>query len=70
MTERIIRLPALVQLVSLSAATIYRQERAGSFPRRVALSANAVGWRLSEVQDWLATRQARTPGCEDGGRHV
>lgn len=69
MTERIIRIPELVQLVSLSAATIYRQERAGAFPKRLVLSPHAVGWRLSEVEEWLATRQVRAARAAEGGHN-
>jgi prophage regulatory protein len=55
---QIIRLPAVCALTGLSASTIYRLDRAGSFPPRRQLSANAVGWLLSEVETWIATREA------------
>ena len=41
----------------LSETTIWRLERAGKFPARRQLSANAVGWLRSEVEAWLASRQ-------------
>ena len=55
--DRIIRTKELQDLVSLSRTTIWRYEQAGDFPRRVSLGANSVGWRLSEVESWLADRE-------------
>ena len=55
--DRVIRRPELLQLTGLSYSTIYRYERAGRFPRRLRLGDQAVGWWLSEVEDWLASRQ-------------
>lgn len=40
----------------LSDSTIWRLERAGKFPARRQLSANAVGWLRSEVEAWLTSR--------------
>jgi prophage regulatory protein len=45
-------------LVPLSDATIWRMERRGQFPRRIALSAKRVAWRRSEIESWLAQRAA------------
>ncbi len=60
-TDRIIRLTEVIALTGLSASTIARQERAGTFPARVALSANAVGWRQLAVFEWIRSRQNRPP---------
>lgn len=51
--DRIIRMPELVQITGLSAASVYRAIAQGRFPRPVALSAQARGWRVSDVQSWL-----------------
>ena len=46
-----------VQDVSgLSRSTIWRLENKQQFPSRVSLSAGRVGWRASDVDDWLASR--------------
>jgi prophage regulatory protein len=56
MNEAIIRWPSLKSRVGLSRVTLWRMERAGKFPSRVRLGENSVGWRLDEVEEWLAER--------------
>ena len=51
-----IRFPQLRIITGLSRCTIWRQENEGKFPRRIKLSANAVGWRSDEVQAWMDAR--------------
>jgi prophage regulatory protein len=62
MTERIMLWPEVHAVVGLSRTTIWRMERAGQFPRRVLLSARAVGWPEAELKAWLAKRLAAR-GC-------
>jgi len=46
-----------VELVtSYSRTTIWREERAGRFPRRIQLSPGRVGWIGSEVLEWIESR--------------
>jgi len=52
--DRIIRMKELQLLTGLSRVTIWRREREGNFPQRVRVSAGVVGYRMSEVQRWLA----------------
>lgn len=54
MIDRIIRWPEVHQLVGISRASVDRQEKLGTFPRRHQLTDYTVGWRLSEVQSWVA----------------
>ncbi len=61
-TDRIIRLNELGAMLGVSPSTIWRWERAGHFPSRLVIGARAVGWRLSEVNDWLDTRQHKDEG--------
>lgn len=49
-------------ITSLSRTTIWRLERAGDFPKRIRLSAGAVGYRVSEIQTWLDSRQTVVEG--------
>ncbi len=51
-----IRFPKLRLITGLSRCTIWRLENEGKFPRRIKLSANAVGWRSDEVQVWMEAR--------------
>ncbi len=55
--ERILRRPALLEITGLSAATIYRWIEQGTFPRPVQLGPNSVGWRASEVEAWIESRE-------------
>ena len=54
--DRIIRAKEVVEMTGLSRTTIWRMERYKSFPARVSLGGNSVGWKLSEIQKWLSTR--------------
>lgn len=56
--DRLIRRPELLLLVGYSYASIHRKMAAGEFPRpvKLSISGNAVGWRMSEVQEWLESR--------------
>ncbi len=54
--DRYLRTNECERLTGLSRSTLWRLERAGSFPRRRKLSANAVGWLENEVRAWLQDR--------------
>jgi prophage regulatory protein len=60
--ERIIRLPELVQLTGLSAASIYRLIAKGRFPRAVSLGPQAKGWKASAVALWFEGLQPAGQG--------
>jgi predicted DNA-binding transcriptional regulator AlpA len=51
--DRILRSKEVQEMTGLSRTTLWRLERKGEFPARVALCAGSVGWRLSEVELWL-----------------
>lgn len=55
--DRIIRAKEVQELTGLSRTTLWRFENKGEFPRRVSLGASTVGWKLSEVQNWIRERQ-------------
>jgi prophage regulatory protein len=50
--NRILRKKEVLKIVGVSATTLWRLERSGRFPKRVALSANCAGWLSSEINDW------------------
>jgi prophage regulatory protein len=56
MDQRLLRRPEVERLVGLSRSTIYAMMRRGEFPLPVRLSARAVAWRRSDLDDWLARR--------------
>ena len=51
--DKIIRSKEVQELTSLSRTTLWRLERKGEFPARVPLTSGSIGWRLSEVQQWI-----------------
>jgi prophage regulatory protein len=55
--DRIIRSTEVERITGRSRVSIWRDEKAGTFPRRVRIGKAAVGWRLSEVMNWLNTRE-------------
>lgn len=74
--DRIIREPERKRIMGTSCTTQWRQELADKAPRRIILGTNSVGWRLSEIVDWLNSRETVTsenvkpvaPGCTTRGR--
>lgn len=65
---RIITKKELRQIVPYSAQHILRLEKQGTFPKRIVIGPGRVGWRLSDVEGWLAERAnasgtARMPEC-------
>lgn len=50
---RMIKLPELRKLTTLSTSEIYRRIEAGRFPRQVRLGAKSSAWVESEVLAWL-----------------
>jgi prophage regulatory protein len=52
-SNRIIRLPTVLNKTGLSRSTLYRKMDAGTFPKNLRLSLRCAGWREAEVDDWL-----------------
>lgn len=52
--ERILRLPEVIRKTGLGSSTIYRRIAAGTFPKPKELGTNSVGWKLSDVDRWIA----------------
>lgn len=59
MTYRLLRLPAVKAWVGLSRSTIYAMIAEGEFPKPIKLGKRAVGWRESDVANWLEGRTSR-----------
>ena len=56
-TEQLLTLRDVVERVRLSRMTLERLERAGRFPRRRHVSARAVRWLASEIDEWVRGEQ-------------
>jgi len=44
--------------IKVSNATLLRWEARGRFPRRIRMAGTSVAWFMSEIEDWLAERDA------------
>jgi predicted DNA-binding transcriptional regulator AlpA len=51
--DKLIRIKAVCELTGLGKTSIYSIP---DFPKRVVLSRRAVGWKLSQVMSWIASR--------------
>jgi prophage regulatory protein len=43
----------------LSRSTLYSMIQCGQFPRPIPLTARAVGWLQSDIEQWIAERAAK-----------
>ncbi|MCR6741589.1 MULTISPECIES: helix-turn-helix transcriptional regulator [Aeromonas] len=50
---KLIKLKEVVEMTTLSKATIYRLMKNGKFPCAIHLGAKAVAWKLSEIIEWI-----------------
>ena len=53
MKNKIIRRPQVEKATGLSRTTIYQMMAEDRFPKPVRLGKRAVGWRESDLSDWL-----------------
>jgi prophage regulatory protein len=49
-------------LTKLSRTTRWKLEKDGNFPKRRRLGKKAVRWLLSEVEEWMKTRECASQG--------
>ncbi|HWW56549.1 MAG TPA: AlpA family phage regulatory protein [Sphingopyxis sp.] len=52
--DRLVRLDTVISRTGLSRSTIYEKIADGTFPSQIRLSKNAVGWRESQLDLWIA----------------
>ena len=60
MSEQLLRLPEVIELVKKSRATIYMDIKRGDFPQSINIGRRAVAWRRTEIDVWLNTRPQTT----------
>jgi prophage regulatory protein len=56
-TSRILRLPETRRVTGVSRTTLYDWMKAGRFPQAVKLGPRSIGWRESDINDWLSSRE-------------
>lgn len=55
---RIIRLKEVLLKTGLSRSTLYRKVALRTFPKQIAISTRCMGWRESDLNDWLRNPMA------------
>lgn len=60
--SRILRLPAVLERTGLSRSTLYRKVHARTFPAPVKIAPRCIGWRNSDLEEWLNRPDAFTGG--------
>jgi prophage regulatory protein len=61
MTDRIIRRKEVEHLTGFKRSTLYRYMALNKFPRSISLGGGRmVGWRLSDIQQWIEEQSANT----------
>jgi prophage regulatory protein len=55
--DRIVLWPERATLIPLSRVTLWKMRRSGDFPQPIKLSPNRIGWKLSAVRAWIASRE-------------
>ncbi len=54
---KIIRPKQLSAMLGISITTLWRLENNNDLPPKIRLGKTAVGWRESDISDWLASRE-------------
>lgn len=58
MHDKFKRLAEVEETTGLKKSAIYALMSMGEFPRPYKLSERAVGWKQSEIEEWMASREA------------
>ena len=58
-SRRIIRREEVTRLTGIARATLYKLVKEGKFPAPLRLGERSVGWRLSDIDEWLAAPERR-----------
>lgn len=61
-SNRIIRRAEVENIVGLSRSSIYAAMTRNEFPRPVRIGIRAVGWRRSDISEWLSSRAEARDG--------
>ena len=57
--HRILRMREVCLFTGLGRSTIYKKLSDGTFPAPVRLGPRAVGWRLADIDAWLAAPERK-----------
>ena len=65
MTNKILRLPEVMEATGLSRSSIYAFVKQSTFPPPIHIGVRARGWTSESIQEWLEERAQ----IRDGGRN-
>ena len=54
--DRILRRAEVLQVCGISQSTLYEMMSRGTFPPSVRIGVRSVGWRESQIVEWLESR--------------
>ncbi len=54
--DPILALPEVLRVTSLKKTALYKMMEVGGFPRQIRLGPRRVGWRKSDVREWVESR--------------
>ena len=57
MIDTILHKHEVLAKIGISHSTLWQWRRAGIFPQPLQLGPQAIGWRESEIQAWLDSRE-------------
>ncbi len=61
-SNKIVRLPQVIQKTGLSRSTLYSLINSGDFPQKIKLSPRAMSFLESEIDSWIADRVTASKG--------
>ena len=65
MTNKVlIKLTAVKEITTFSAATIYRLISEGKFPKQIKLAKRSSAWSLEEIYSWIEEKKDSRDGGE------
>lgn len=56
MPDKLLRLPAVMEMTGLGRSTIYRMMAEGDFPKPIRLGQRAVAWPTDSIRNWITSR--------------
>jgi prophage regulatory protein len=59
MIEKIYRLPDVMAATGLCRSAVYAQLKEGQFPEPVRIGRRAIGWKETDLVEWVNTRSKR-----------
>ncbi|HEY9268544.1 MAG TPA: AlpA family transcriptional regulator [Methylotenera sp.] len=56
--DRFLRIKELSAMLGIGHSTIYRLIKQNKFPKQIKLTERTVVWRLSVINEWIASRES------------